>query len=485
MSGPLTLALGLLFATAVSAATAAESAADGAASDVVLVVDASGSMRAKVGGQPKMDVARRVLRDVVGKVPAGAQIGLVAYGHRSESDCKDIETIVPVGSGDRAALLTRVDALPAKGKTPITGALTQVFDDLATRERPATVVLVSDGIETCGGDPCKTVRDARAAGRKFILHVVGFDLGPEDVSQLECAAQAGGGLYFGARDAKELGTALEQAVALTPETPAGRIAVKATANGALADTLIEVRKHGSNEVVTTLRTYTAPDTNPRVITLPAGMYDLRATAVAIKGRPHQLVPGVLVVNGKTADRDVDFGTGVLRVTITRNGALGGSIVQVVRAGTKDHVTSLRTYQKPETNPAVFPLPSGNYDLVINSVDLADTPTARVEGVAVGSTLVERSHDFASGTLRVDTTHGSRPIAAVIEIADATTNAVKTSLRTDASPDNMNAITFLLTPGSYRVSVTPLKKEDGGKRQLDVVLAKGGSVEKIFDFAAAP
>jgi len=198
--------------------TAAETApADSA--DLILILDASGSMWGQVEGENKILIARRVLNDVLGNVPAGAHVGLVAYGHRREANCKDIEFVASPAPIDRAAFKKRINSIKPRGKTPIAASLNMVFSELEKSGRPATVVLMTDGLETCKGDPCQTVRDAKAKGMKFILHIIGFDVGDMDVEQLQCAAQAGGGLYFAAANAGQFTAALGQAVGTTPESP--------------------------------------------------------------------------------------------------------------------------------------------------------------------------------------------------------------------------------------------------------------------------
>lgn len=203
-------AIALLASSSTSAPAGAEMPPP-SETDLLIVLDASGSMWGQIEGENKIVIARRVLSDFVGKVPDGANVGLVAYGHRREADCKDIEIVVPPAPIDRPALKRKIDAINPKGKTPITGALNAVFDDLARRNRPATIILISDGLENCRGDPCQAVRDAKAKGVRFVLHVIGFDVGDVDVSQLKCVAQAGGGLYFGADDAGQFTAALAEA----------------------------------------------------------------------------------------------------------------------------------------------------------------------------------------------------------------------------------------------------------------------------------
>ena len=177
--------------------------------EAMFILDASGSMAGPAGAQTKIEAAKSVLAQVVPAVAPEVKIGLAAYGHRQTNDCADIEILIPPGGEDRAALLARIAAMQPKGMTPIAAAITQVADLLNARDAETTIVLVSDGQETCGGDPCAVVKALKASGVNFILHVVGFDVTEADKAQLTCIAEAGGGKYFGAADAAGLLAALQ------------------------------------------------------------------------------------------------------------------------------------------------------------------------------------------------------------------------------------------------------------------------------------
>lgn len=177
--------------------------------EAMFILDASGSMRGAAGAETKIAAAKAVLAQVVPAVAPEVKLGLAAYGHRRPDDCADIEILVPPGTEDRAAVLARIAAMQPTGMTPISAAVTQVADLLKGRAAETTIVLVSDGQETCGGDPCATVQALKAAGVKFVMHVVGFDVTAEDKAQLACIAEAGGGKYFGAADAAALLAALQ------------------------------------------------------------------------------------------------------------------------------------------------------------------------------------------------------------------------------------------------------------------------------------
>ncbi|MFK5921063.1 MAG: hypothetical protein QM496_02715 [Verrucomicrobiota bacterium] len=166
-------------------------------------------MWGKVGGKVKIDVAKEVMAELVPSLDPSVKIGLMAYGHRRKGDCSDIEVLIPPGSNDRTALLKQVQDIVPKGKTPISDAVVAAAELLKTKEIETTIVLVSDGIETCATDPCDVVRKLKQTGIKFVLHVVGLGVDSKAKEQLDCMAKAGGGKYFDAGDKAQLLGALK------------------------------------------------------------------------------------------------------------------------------------------------------------------------------------------------------------------------------------------------------------------------------------
>ncbi|NCC52668.1 MAG: VWA domain-containing protein [Spartobacteria bacterium] len=179
--------------------------------EVMFILDGSGSMaQADRSGETKMDAAKKVLNQVVPEIPPEVKAGLTVYGHRTPKDCQDVQVIIPPGSDDRGALLTKANAIQPTGMTPISLAVTQTAELLKGRDAETTIILISDGEETCGGDPCAVVRALKAAGVKFVMHVVGLDVNAVAKTQLDCMAAEGGGEYFAATDAASLLAALEK-----------------------------------------------------------------------------------------------------------------------------------------------------------------------------------------------------------------------------------------------------------------------------------
>lgn len=186
----------------------------------ILVLDASGSMWQEVDGRSKVEIAREAIDTMLGQWNPDVSLGLLAYGHRRRGDCGDIELLIPPDGFDRAAISRTVRNLNALGMTPITAAVRRAAEELRYTEHKATVILVSDGEETCNADPCMLGQELEAQGIDFTAHVIGFDL-PEGPAreQLQCLAARTGGGYFDARDASELGAALDRVSRVATASP--------------------------------------------------------------------------------------------------------------------------------------------------------------------------------------------------------------------------------------------------------------------------
>ena len=469
-----------LLAPALLCVGAVHAADPPAGRDLLLVLDASGSMWGQIQGENKIVIARRVLADLLPRIPDGTQVGLVAYGHRREADCEDIETVVPVGPLDRAAMAQAVASIQPKGKTPITGSLREALRILRERGAPATIILVSDGLETCDADPCATVREAKEAGVEFVLHIVGFDMGDADVSALECTAQAGDGIYFDAASAEELAEALDEAVVRPADVPEGRLVVKAVADGKLHDVTVRVMDPRTGKDVVFGRTYESPETNPRTLALEPGTYRVVVRSVSLKGNVERVFEDVVIAS-EPVEKTVDFSSGEIVIGVTRNGELTDALVTIYESGTKNRIHGGRTYRNPTHNPAKYRVTPGTFDIVIENLEIAGKPGETFTGVELaGQGRVERKVEFASAELRVRVSQGDVLVDAVVAVTDSATGTSVDQGRTYTS-ETSNPKAFTLLPGTYTVTVSPVKSKDLPKKELTVTLAAGGSEERSVEY----
>ena len=192
-----------------------------AAERIMVVLDGSGSMWGQIDGKPKLQIARETLREVLQSVPETTELGLIAYGHREKGNCDDIELIVAPAQGTSAQIISEVDGLKFLGKTPLTAAVKMAATELRYTEDKATVVLITDGIETCDADVCMAGESLEAQGVDFTAHVVGFGLTEEEGQHVACLAENTGGQYFSANDADSLVAAMTETITETiPEQTA-------------------------------------------------------------------------------------------------------------------------------------------------------------------------------------------------------------------------------------------------------------------------
>src|SRR5690349_20359851 len=196
-----------------------------AETNVLFIVDASGSMKKAAGGESRMDAAKRVLGDTLRGMPKEARLGLLVYGHRRAKDCKDIELVAPIGADDAATIANQIQTLQPKGETPIAAAIEQAARSFAAlKGQSNSIVLVTDGVEECNGDPCAAAKAVASAGFDLKVNIVGFTLSQKEREAIECVAKQTGGVYYDAKDAKALTTALaqvrQQVVQAPPPAPA-------------------------------------------------------------------------------------------------------------------------------------------------------------------------------------------------------------------------------------------------------------------------
>ena len=183
--------------------------------NTILVLDASGSMWGQIDGVNKITIAREVVAEILLDFPVDQNLGFVTYGHRERGQCSDIETVVAPAPGTADEIARIVNELNPRGMTPMTDAVIAAAQALRHTEQAATVILVSDGIETCNPDPCAAARALEAVGVDFTAHVIGFDVSgeAEALMQMQCIAEETGGRFLTADNARELTEALREVTA--------------------------------------------------------------------------------------------------------------------------------------------------------------------------------------------------------------------------------------------------------------------------------
>lgn len=185
------------------------------ARNLEIVLDVSGSMKTALGESTRWDTALAVLKDVVGTLPDDLNVALRVYGHRypskSAQTCADTELVVPLTKLDRGRILQTASSFHPRGETPLIRSVTETIGDLK-RAGGGSVILITDGEESCHGDPKAAAARIKASGVKVSLNIVGFTLTGKTVeAQLGALAGSTGGRYYSAQDGAQLSRALKLA----------------------------------------------------------------------------------------------------------------------------------------------------------------------------------------------------------------------------------------------------------------------------------
>lgn len=186
--------------------------------NIEIILDASGSMTESVGERTKIEIAKQVVSELIEVIPQEStiQVGLRLYGHQSDKslhDCRDTKLEVPLGPVDPPLLKSVVQNVQAQGYTPLSLALTESINDFPEAIGSFNIViLITDGVESCQGNPCATAEKLKDSDKAITVHVIGFQLGETNKDTLTCIPQITGGFYYDAMSSFDLSEALRQAL---------------------------------------------------------------------------------------------------------------------------------------------------------------------------------------------------------------------------------------------------------------------------------
>jgi len=181
--------------------------------NIELVLDASNSMWGQISGGSKISVAKKTLQQIISGLPEDISVGLRVYGHRfpiqDNRACRDSEQLISISPLDKDSLIETINNIKPKGKTPLVFSVLQAIKDF-TGKKGGNIILITDGIESCGGDIRSIAPALKKSNIELNLNIVGFDIKEAKARrELESIAKEAGGIYD-ARNTKELITSLQQ-----------------------------------------------------------------------------------------------------------------------------------------------------------------------------------------------------------------------------------------------------------------------------------
>jgi len=440
-----------------------KTAEEGSAQNIIFILDASGSMWGQVEGKAKIAIAKEVLTDLIQHLPDDVHVGLVAYGHRRKGDCSDVEELIPLSLIQKAKLVETVQSLNPKGKTPITLSVQKTAEKLKEMEEKTTIILVSDGKETCEGDPCALVRELKAAGIRFVMHVIGFDVTEEERLQLECMAEAGDGVYYTAKTAADFQMAVKEVVEREEPKEVGILAVKVIKNGKPIEAKIFYHHAGESESF--FNELTEPTTGTARREMPPGNYTIRIVDIHTEGEHFLMVEGLTVPLGGQVEKTVEFSSGTLKLISQRNGEPFSCSVKIMNPEGKV-VSNFWTQQ----GERIVQLLEGTYDLRLGLVSIpGGDPVIEIKDVQiVADQTVERTANFSIGFLKITTTLNGEPYNTMAQLYQADGRQIA-NFATEGSR------TVSLKPGVYRLKVVHDKDKSQFKDFKGIQIEGGQTV----------
>lgn len=436
----------------------------------VVILDGSGSMWGEIEGTAKIEAVKAGLSQLIDRLEGRADLGLVGYGARRKSDCKDIDLAFPPGRIDAAAAKAWLGKFSPRGKTPMAATLSKAAAALAEGGKGGHIVVVTDGADNCRADPCAVASDLAAGDPDLRMHAIILGSTKEDMSKTRCIAEAGKGLVEEVRKPGDLAPALERIMAAitggalpdsgseaVPEGPPGlRLSLRLGPGGAeVADDLAWIVTRDGKEV------YKGSTPRPS-LDLDPGSYTVAVTSGGIT-----VEQAVEVGSGGPTTAVLDLGAGIVRIALQAGagaGTLSDAYYTIYRMAEVEGA-GRTTVAVGRGAPPPLLLPAGNYRAVF------EQGLARIEralNVEAGRELTsEIAFDIGTLTVSAHAVEGG-PALENVYITVAEDDPEAPGGRREVATSAAAEPAFTLRAGLYH-----LKVEHGRAAAVSEATVRGG------------
>ncbi len=215
-------ALGYSTLPAASQVNAAESKSK---PNIMLILDSSRSMWGQINGVNKVVSARNAIGVISKQFADKMNFGLVSYGHRLSTGCKDVELLLQMAPYKASKISSTVNLVKPKGSTPISASLIKAAKAARYKKQRTNLILLADGLDNCKANPCDTAADLQRQGNDLTIHAIAFDAKSKTkLTALKCLADITGGTFSIAKNETELTAGLSAAFKAATTTPMPKIA---------------------------------------------------------------------------------------------------------------------------------------------------------------------------------------------------------------------------------------------------------------------
>ncbi|TGN20509.1 VWA domain-containing protein [Leptospira idonii] len=165
-------------------------------------------MTEKLNGRTRMEIAKEQMTQVLSGLPKDSEVGFVAYGNRI-AGCNSARLYHPIQRGGASAVIGKLYGVVPAGSTPIANTLEIVGEYILSENKETDIIFISDGVESCEGDPLAVLHALKTRGKKFNLQIMGIAIdskGEEDFAKL---AAIGNGKYYPVKDKEDMELAFQ------------------------------------------------------------------------------------------------------------------------------------------------------------------------------------------------------------------------------------------------------------------------------------
>ncbi len=398
-----------------------------------IVFDASKSMLEKIQDESKLDIGKKTLYALLKRLMKNNNIktGLRVYGHLNKSCTGNTSLEIPMGYNNALHLRRKVNGIQAKGKTPLAYALQQAEKDF-DKNIPGqkVIILVTDGIESCNGNPCATATYLNQRGIVDKIHVIGLGMKPSHFHALKCIASPSGSMLIKATGKYGLRDAFLKVIAKI--TDKNLIVISKKAKNKPVKAVVSIYQNGSKLVNMT--------GNETHFALNPGKYDIKAvdpdTGMILWERGVNINPLSVTI------RELKFRKAKLKITSKdfQGNSVTSNIV-IFLSGSKYKISKADGTGIHE----IFVTP-GKYDIKI--VDYITKVSKRLKSVKINDgDLKNVDVLFERGYMRINAENSwQEPANIHVEIYTLTNPQVQ------AGAKGRRQHNFTLMPGTYNVKV---------------------------------
>lgn len=444
-----------------------------------VILDASGSMNSPIDTTTKIDIIKSALKEALSTpvMPEmkGRKVALRVFGNKSTSDkndCTDVTLSVPMGPFDQNTFNAALAGVKPKGTAPLAFALEEANKDFTESSDAAdnVILLITDGGDTCSGDPLVAAERLHKSASKVIVNVIGFDIDQNAQAVLKKIAEITNGSFTLARSVAEVATGIDQV--MNANLPYN-LRVKVLSGGSPIQSIITIFKANTQSVIDR-----ADASGIKFFKLLPGSYDIsveyRGSIETVK--PTKIIKGVEVTNTSKAEQVVQFDLGNINLTMTdETGKETMANLYIRKSGANDLIGQLMDVQSPQ----MISLTPGVYDIDAETAQKETTTlTAQIRGieVKVGETT-EQTIKFQTGKLSLKAQNSAKQ---AISIAYKITKPDSQEVVAEGDGTVEGAIVDL-PPGTYDAYVRWAAPDITGSAEtkLSNVEIKGGeTIEQL-------